>query len=415
MDAPELSKYREEISRCALCAGCQARCPVYEATLDESMSARGKLSLLDAYLKGELDLSNKLEDRIFQCLSCLQCSTACPSGVDPVKIINAARSDIRVQRPSSFFEKFALRRMAASPRLMRLLARPAAFFLRHFIHWLPAKMIFPPAHPGKNGDARKLPEMGRPPLKDLYPEVVGGKSPRMRVLFFTGCMGDMVYPEASAQIIDFLKENGVEVILPRDMACCGAPSYYSGERVAAVEMARRNLEIVQRWNPDYVLHNCATCGLMWKGVYPLLLSPEETRPLAEKMMDIHPFLIEKVIAAKTFPSRRKIKVTYHDPCHLGRGQGVREEPRQLLKSIPWVEFVEMEEADACCGGGGSFSWKYYALSLEIASRKVAAIKKSGAEVVATGCPSCQTHLSDALAKAGLKIPVVHTTQLFLVR
>lgn len=237
----------------------------------------------------------------------------------------------------------------------------------------------------------------------------------MRVLFFTGCMGDMVYQKTCSQIIDFLVKNRIEVILPRDLVCCGAPSYYSGEKDGATSLARRNLEVITRWNPDYIINNCATCGLMLKEVYSFLLPAGEFASIAEKIMDIHPFITQKTGLHASFPDERKVKVTYHDPCHLGRGQGVKTEPRELLKSIPWVEYVEMEGADNCCGGAGLFSVKYYALALEIASKKVEAIRKTGAEVVATGCPSCQLHISDALEGAGLNIPVVHTTQLLLKR
>ncbi len=398
MPYPELEKYAGEVSQCAMCAGCHANCPTYDAMLDESMSARGKLSLIDALLKGEIQLTEKFSEKMSLCLSCLNCSKVCPSGVDPVKIINAARSEIATHGKTDPGIRFILRHILPSNRRVRFLARLADSFLGNLFRRVSPK---------------ELPEIQYPGLKDRYPEVVEVSNPKMRILFFSGCMGDWVNQKACSQVIDFLSRNQIEVISPKDQPCCGAPAYYSGERDVAMELARRNLEIFRKWNPDYIIHNCATCGLMLKEVYALLSETEATQEIMEKLMDVHLFISQKVGMQRSFSKEKKIKATYHDPCHLARGQGVKEEPRELLRSIPWVEYVEMQDADACCGGAGMFSFKYDDLAREIALKKVEAIQKTGAEVVATGCPSCQIHISDALSRAGLNIPVVHTTQLLL--
>lgn len=411
---PELEKYREELSLCALCAGCHKDCPVYGATGEESMSARGKLRLVEALLDGEIPLSGKFAERMFQCASCLKCSAACASGVDPVKIINAARAEAVGRMAPPFLARLLSRHVLPFPKRLRLLAMLAGFCLRNFYPWLPAwkagglGLSFL-----KNGKRRKLPEINGACLKDAYPEAVKVEDPVMRVLFFTGCMGDLVHQKACSQVIDFLVRNRMEVLLPKDLPCCGAPLYYSGERDLAGKTARRILDVLKDLDPDYIITNCATCGFMLKGIYPLLLGNEEAGPLAERILDVHSFIVQKIKLPPGSAQGRKIKVTYHDPCHLVRGMGVHKEPRELLKSIPWVDFIEMEGADLCCGGGGAFSLKYYGLAMEIAEKKVDAIRKTGAEVVATGCPACQMHLSDALCRAGLNIPVVHTTQLLL--
>jgi len=378
------------------------------------MSARGKLRLIETLIRGEATISEKFSEKMFQCLSCLNCAESCPSGVDPVKIINAAKSEVVNHRGNTFLEALLLRHFLPFNRRLRLLSRIAGFGLRHFPDWVPAGKIGGfDFSPSKNGKRRRLPQIDGSCLKDAFPEVVQAPRPALRVLFFTGCMGDFVNQKACAQIIKFLNGKGVEVILSREMACCGAPQYYSGEREIARELACRNLKIMNDWKPDYIINNCATCGMMLKEIYPLLISEKEAGPMADKVMDIHAFLARETATPRSAPGGRKVRVTYHDPCHLARGQGVRAEPRDLLRATPWVEYVEMEDADACCGGAGAFSVKYYKLALEIASRKVEAIRKTGAEVVATGCPSCQMHIRDALYRAGLNVPVVHTTEILL--
>lgn len=134
MSYPELSKFEEDISRCALCAGCQAQCPTYEATLDESMSARGKLGLIDALLKGKLPLSEKFAEKIFQCTSCLNCTKMCPSEIDPARIINIARSEIVGKKNIHPLVKFVLRYIVPSDRYLRAMVKVAGFCLRNFYH-----------------------------------------------------------------------------------------------------------------------------------------------------------------------------------------------------------------------------------------------------------------------------------------
>ena len=286
----------------------------------------------------------------------------------------------------------------------------------------------------KNGIKKKFPHFGKRNLKNELPEIIKVKNPKMRVVFFTGCMTDFVFQETGHTVISILKANNIETIIPKDIGCCGAPAYYMGDHKTALKLAQENFRILSQLNPDYIIINCATCGSVLKSVYNILLNANgDFSGFAEKVIDIHKFLVvnkcktedlQNVLGnenkdysatikqlQKTICSDKKIRVTYHDPCHLKRGLNTYLEPREILKSLPWVDFVEMENPDACCGGAGGFNLKHYDLSLEIGKRKAESIKQTGADVVATGCPSCQMQITDVLNRADYNRPVLHTVDL----
>ena len=368
-----LEQYREKVSQCVRCGVCSADCPTYEATGDESMVARGRLVLVDAVLNGELELTKGFADRMSKCTSCLICVTACPRGVDPVEIINAAKGEYFKSNRFDFILKLLLRYTASSNKFLypvfKLLGMANLIYNRLPVEgWL--KEVLPYV---RNGIKKKSPQLGKRNLKNEVPEIIKVENPKMRVVFFTGCMTDFAYQETGHSIINTLKENNIEIIIPKDIGCCGAPAYYMGDRQTAINLAEKNYKILSRLNPDYIIVNCATCGGVLRSVYKTLLNVNGNfSGFSEKVIDIHKFYTDHLDLnqfKKYSSAKKKIRVTYHDPCHLKRGQIVHTEPREILKSLPWVDFVEMENADACCGGAGGFNLKHYDLSLEIGKKK----------------------------------------------
>lgn len=457
-----LEQYQDEVSLCVKCGICQSECPTYIATGDESMVARGRLAMIEAVLDGELKLTEGFADRISKCTSCLSCVSNCPRGIDPVKLINAAKGEYFNKNGSDFISKTFLNHFARSGRslypLFKLLGMANRMFYDHIPTegWL--KEILPFV---RDGVKKSLPLFGKRNLRKEVPEIIRVKNPKMRVVFFSGCMTDFVYPDTGHTIINILKANNIETIIPKNILCCGAPAYYMGDQKTALILAEKNHNILRELNPDYIIINCATCGEVLKSVYKILLNQNGNySSLGEKVIDIHKFLltaqcnIDNLPLNLTIPpsqrgnlisppckggqggfsgrrngmvnnniphyigqlqkklsSNNRIRVTYHDPCHLKRGQNVYSEPREILKSLPWVDFVEMDDPDMCCGGAGGFNLRHYDLSLEIGKRKAENIKRTEADVVATGCPSCQMHIMDVLNRAEYNRPVLHTIDL----
>ena len=440
----DLEKYRNEISQCVKCGICQSECPTYITTGDETMVARGRLALLKAVVEGELKLSEGIADRISKCTSCLSCVSNCPRGIDPVKIINAAKGEYFKKNGSDFISKTVFKYLSNNDQSLYPLFKLIGIASNMFYSQIPAEGWLKELLPFvRNGIKKKFPQFGKRNLKQEIPEIIKVKNPKMRVVFFTGCMTDFVYQDAGHSIISILKANNIETIIPKKIGCCGAPAYYMGDHKTALNLAKKNHSILLQSNLDYIIINCATCGGVLKSVYKMLLNVNgDFSGFEDKVIDIHKFLIiaqcdlknlplspsltrrgSGVVNKKTglsqhidnlqkkFSSKKKIKVTYHDPCHLKRGQNIYSEPREIIKSLPWVDFIEMDAPDACCGGAGGFNLKHYDLSLEIGKRKADSIKRTGADVIVTGCPSCQMQIMDALNRTNYNRPVLHTVEL----
>lgn len=242
----------------------------------------------------------------------------------------------------------------------------------------------------------------------------------MRVGYFIGCMTDFVFPELGKHIIGFLTRNGVEVVVPKGQGCCGAPVFLgAGDFDIGRKLADKNVKAFEEAGVDYIISDCATCTSALKDYAKFLAdTPERTEAYSkfgEKVKDISQFLIDVLklpsLAYQPAEEFKGKRVTWHDPCHLNRYLGVTEQPRQLIKSIPEIEYVEMPQADRCCGMAGTFSLYYYDLSKKIADKKLDSIEATGADVVVTGCPGCQIQLIDGVMRRRLPVKVRHIMEL----
>jgi glycolate oxidase iron-sulfur subunit len=203
----------------------------------------------------------------------------------------------------------------------------------------------------------------------------------------------------------------MNIFIPEDQGCCGLPAFSSGDRATVEKLSKKNVAAFSKREPDFIVTACASCNA-GIGRYYRELGPDYER-FAEKVIDIHPFLVQQGLLEKLadLPKGKVLqKVTYHDPCHL-RNQGITKEPRQVLENLPSVHFVEMEGSDRCCGLGGTFSVYHYDTSMKIGSKKVAGIKKSEADLVASACPGCIMQLQDVISHAGLPQKSIHVLEL----
>ncbi len=279
-------------------------------------------------------------------------------------------------------------------------------------------------------------DTGSAGVRDENPEIAKRREiarAAKRVAYFVGCATNLLYPETGRATVDALARSGVDVVVPRGQTCCGTPVFNSGDFETARAMARRNIRLLRATGADAVVTGCGSCGLTLKREYEQMLGLDGGVGLP--VFDFAEFLAyrgfdagsaELAADASEAGGRSrdhadagaappKVRVTYHDPCHLSRGQGIRDEPRQLLRALPWVEFVEMRDADRCCGSGGTFSLSHYDISKQIGARKVAAIRDAEVDVVVTECPSCVMQLRDMLTQAGLDVAVVSVADLVAQR
>ncbi|RKO65941.1 (Fe-S)-binding protein [Desulfofundulus salinus] len=408
-----LAAVEEEILKCMKCGNCQAVCPLYQESRREPAVARGKIRLAAAVLEGKLEPTAGLAECFALCLTCLACVASCPSGVKVDRIILAARTALTQRKGLPFIKKTVFTGLSR-PRLFDLGVKTAARIQGLlFKHIEPGKMQ--PRFPIGLELRRILPPLAPVPFRGQVAEKHTVERPVATVAFFTGCMTNYLYPGIGQATLRVLKAHGVDVIIPRLQHCCGAPILYSGAADLALEMARSHVDLFSSIQADAIITVCGTCGEAFKHLYPELLDGvsghgDRAREVAAKILDITQFLHKLPFDPKLFKAL-ELAVTYHQPCHLGRGLGVVQEPLSIIRSIPGVNYLPLKEPARCCGNAGSFSLTHYDLSYQILTRKLKDIEGTGAQLVVTGCPACRMHLTDGLTQQQMPQKVVHTVEL----
>jgi glycolate oxidase iron-sulfur subunit len=288
---------------------------------------------------------------------------------------------------------------------------PLRLYQKLGLRWLANMLRITRLLPSRLRDLeRQLPQVPGRPLRGRIPQVTPAVGERKRrVGFFLGCAQNLLFAEESAASVRVMARNGNEVLTPHDVQCCGMPAIGYGRQDIMREMAKHNIAVFEKLDVDVVVTDCATCGSTLKEYAHFLAQEpgwaERARTFSAQARDVSEFLME--IPLEKPRGRIEAQVTYHDPCHLARGQGVSAQPRQLLEMIDGLELVEMEEADWCCGSAGSQLITHYEDSLAILARKMEHVKATGADFVASGCPGCQMQLTVGLKRNGVKMEVVH--------
>lgn len=402
MIAPAL---QEEVYNCIKCGLCLTPCPVYKQLYFEGASPRGKIQLIKKIIEGKLEPSKRFNHLLFTCLLCETCTINCPSGLKVDQLMKAMRAEV-IARFGLPWQKRALFHLLTGERL-----------LPFFMFWgrilgNPLRSLLP--REGKLGTIPypKLPRLNPKPFRDQIPGRITDGTARGRVLYFTGCATQYLFESVGHSTVKILSRLGIEVIIPKDQMCCGLPIFLSGARSMALKNLRKNIALFGQSEIDTVIVDCATCGAALKKEYPRILEEmgeptKEAQALSRKIWDLSQYLARFDLGKLLKPMEGR--VTYHDPCHLLRSQGIREEPRFLLKSIPGLEFKEMAGADVCCGGGGSFQWEHPKVASGISANKSLAIQQTGARWVASGCPGCRVQIHGTLGDESIK--VVHPVEL----
>lgn len=422
-DVHQLAKMLQELDdqmvTCMKCGMCQAVCPIFAETMSEGDVARGKIALLENLSHEMIKDPQGVQDKLNKCLLCGSCAANCPSGVKVLDIFLKARVIVNTYMGLSATKKAIFQGLLTKPALFNSVLDVASKFQGAFTK--EANEIIGSSCSRLNmpviGERHFMP-LAKKSLRKLEParNTLPGKS-GYRVAFFPGCVIDKIYPHVGQAVLKVLTHHEVGIYMPAGQACCGIPALASGDKDSFDKLVKRNLEIFEKENFDYLLTACATCTATMHELWPLM-SGDKTQSmrdriaaLSAKVMDINQFLVDVLKVAHPVEGHGT-KVTYHDPCHLKKSLKVSEQPRALLKTNPNVEFVEMAEPDRCCGSGGSFNLQHYELSKEIGTRKRDNIVASGASVVTTGCPACMMQISDMLSQHQDRIAVKHVIEVY---
>ena len=407
----DLEQYREWSQACVKCGACRATCPVFKAENQEGGVARGKIALAQAMMDGQVFTEDRLVHDLSQCLLCGSCTNLCPNQVPTPDIVAAARMKVAQEKGLSGFGR-GVATLLTHKKAMDWMSKSGDLASRLLCRQIPEtsglKLRFPgPGIPKE----RTFPKPSFKPFltRDIRQMVSRSASPR--VLFFTGCGINYLYPEIGEYLVRILNFMGVHVTLTDEQGCCGLPALSAGAEDAVETLAKRNLKALKLHAFDSVLTACASCYGALAGIYPTLGA--NYQPFAEKTRDVMDFLMDMDLAGRlaSLPqSEDRIKVTYHDPCHL-RNHGLTRAPRQLLSALPQVDYVEMTDAATCCGLGGTFSVHHYETSQKIGSQKAKHVAQSGAEIVATACPGCIIQLQDSLNRESIPVRAAHLLEL----
>jgi glycolate oxidase iron-sulfur subunit len=380
----------DDLATCVHCGLCLDACPTFRQTGLETESPRGRIYLMTQWKRGTLPFEEEQVRHIDLCLGCRTCEAVCPSGVPYGRIIEAGRAEVeRLRQPSAkrTISRVALRQLLAHPGRLRAfgLATRAAQTLKltSFVR-----------------SGRQLPRL-RPQFRRPPGDIARAFGERKhRVAFLVGCVMPILYPQSHQAAVKLLRLAGCDVWFPPGERCCGALFAHNGDLESADRLRDENMRTYLAGNFDVLVVDSAGCGAHLKDSYP---------ELKGRVKDITEWLAEVGLPE---PKRDvKLRVSYQDACHLAHAQRIRKQPRDLIRSVPGVELVEMRHPEICCGAAGLYSTLEPAMSNRILQEKLDDLTATRADVVVSANPGCQMQLEAGLRARGSNMRVEHITEL----
>ncbi len=379
--------YHKELSKCVRCGACKTFCPTFLQTLNETMGARGRVALLGELEADRLPPSRNLAEKIFSCMLCEACKGLCPTGINIPEVVYQGRARLKESFRKGLFLRTALRYSAARMDSVFTVLRG----VQKVFH-----------HPSLFKSFPYYPEIAAKPFKNSM-QVYKKMKKVSRIAIFAGCSVNYFYPGLGKALSKILLARGYEVVVFKGELCCGAPLRSAGLEEEAVLLAKRNVEHFSKVRAEAIISMCPTCTLVIREQYQRLAGDT-----IANMMDVNEFLI-KYDMLKGLEINPSV-MTYHDPCHLHYGLEIGREPRQILKGIRGIEFVEMNHAQECCGFAGLFSLYYKGMSRSIGRKKIENITDTMADTVVTSCPGCIMQLESLKREANVKVHVRHIVE-----
>jgi glycolate oxidase iron-sulfur subunit len=404
---------RELLDDCVHCGFCLPTCPTYQLWGEEMDSPRGRIYLMDLAEKGEIGLDGPLHEHIDACLGCMACVTACPSGVQYDKLLESVRPQIErhVQRtPADRLFREAIFALFPYKRRLRAAALPGALYQK--LATIPAIRRLAARLPGRLAAMESLlpPVTVREAFARLPEHTAAVGQRRGRVALLSGCVQDVFFHRVNEATVRVLSAEGFDVVVPREQQCCGALELHAGREDPALARARRTIATFEGLGVDHVVANVAGCGSSMKDYGHLLADDPEWADRAHAFSSGVRDVSEVLAAAGPQAPRSPVaaRVAYHDACHLGHAQGVRDQPRAVLRSIPELELLDIPEAALCCGSAGIYNMINPEAADELGARKAANVRSVAPEIVVTANPGCLLQIAKHL---GDDLTLLHPVQL----
>jgi glycolate oxidase iron-sulfur subunit len=413
----------EQLTNCMRCGFCLPACPTFRETGVEAESPRGRIALMKAVADGLLEPDRAFEDQMNHCLGCRACETACPADVKYGRLLEQARDGIERHTDSHrpwvrAARKIAFKRLFPHQKRMRLLGGALKFYqrsgLRAIARGTGLMKLFP----------KHLEQMERIMPDASYrgvAERIGAFHPAAgerigTVGMFRGCIMDVLFTETNVNTVKLLQTAGFDVVIPPAQNCCGALHAHSGERDGAAELARGNIRAFRDAGVDWIVSNAGGCGAQLAEYGHLLHDDPQWRSDAEwfsaRTIDVSKLLVEHGRIPGKFgdaESRERVRITYQDSCHLRNGMKSADAPRKLMNRIADAEFVELFEADRCCGSAGIYNLTQPETAGSILDQKMQHVKRTDAHYLLTSNPGCLLQMKLGIEKEGLsdRMKAVH--------
>ena len=395
-------------SKCVHCGLCLNACPTFRELGVEMDSPRGRIYQMIQVDRGRLPIGDSFVRHIDLCLDCRACETACPSGVEYGRLVEAARGQIEkhYHRPplERFLRQLFFYEILPYRRRLEFAGKLLRFYQRSGIEKLARASGILKLFPGRLESVTNLsPRMEKPFFTERLGTVVPAVGPRRhRVAFFAGCIANLAFARLNDATVRVLTRNGCEVVIPGEQGCCGALHVHAGIRDLARDLAARNIRIFLAGGFDAILTNAAGCGSVLKE-YPQLFEEEQrefyepARTFSSRVLDVTEFLAG-IDFNREFRAIEQ-RATYQDPCHLAHAQRVRTAPRKLLESVPGLKLIELKEVEVCCGSAGIYNVVENEMAERLLESKMRRVDETGAELVLTANPGCLLQLRAGVARS----------------
>jgi glycolate oxidase iron-sulfur subunit len=424
-------KFRErmdetELLNCMRCGFCLPTCPTYiQSGKDETQSPRGRIALMKAVVDGLMEPNAQLEQTLNECLGCRACEPVCPSGVKYGHLLEEARDIINQNKtyslPVRAVRRLVFKGLFPHPSRIRRFVSVLGWYQRSGLRGAVRKSGFFKLLPTTLSTMEKvLPEAPR--YRDMAdrPESLRAEGVKCRTVgFFSGCLMDTLFLETNRATEKLLQMTGCDVVVPKAQHCCGALHGHAGEKDQAKELAKKNIEAFERADVDYIITNAGGCGAFLVDYDHLLKDDPEWAEraawFASKIKDISAVLVELGFHECGNLKLSEQVVTYQDSCHLRNVQGTSRQPRQLIQAIEGIEYVEMKDADRCCGSAGIYNIVHSELSMRYLDDKMIHAKETKASTIVTANPGCLMQMKLGIEREGLseRVRAVHLVDLLL--
>jgi len=409
----------EELTNCMRCGFCQPACPTFQETGIEAASPRGRIALMKAVTDGLMVPDDKFQAQMNLCLGCRACEPVCPSDVKYGQLIEQTRAAIEEHAEHRVWVKgvrrVVLKGLFPHQSRVRVLGGLLAAYQKSGLRWTARKLKLLNILPKHMRQMESiLPDAtSRGVAKQLGTYVPAVGEPIGRVGMFRGCLMDILFTETNVNTVKLLTEAGFDVVIPENQNCCGALMAHAGELEQARELAANNVRAFKEAGVDYIVTNAGGCGASLIEYDHLLHENAELAVdaewFSERLKEVTQLILEKgrVPSFKALPqdggaAGEPLRISYQDSCHQRNVMRCSSAPRDMMRRIGDVEYVEMNNAGGCCGSAGIYNLVQPDMSMDVLDHKMENVKKTNAQYVLTSNPGCLLQMKHGIEKHGAK-------------